>query len=114
MMYVNAGELNKRIQIFRREPNRGPNGYGPDNEIPVLSCYAKYTQTSGRELVQANSDFGEVHVRFLIRWPRVEVNRKMFVRYRNHDYDIVYTNGYGDSREYLEIWCVWTGRGGGV
>lgn len=112
-MFVNAGELNKRIEIFEKVPNRNENGYGKPDEAPVLSCWAKYTQTSGTELVRANSDFGEVNVRFLIRWPSVPVDRKMYVRYRGEAFEIVYINGYGDSREYLEIWCKWTGRGGG-
>lgn len=111
-MYVDAGELSKRIEIFRRELNRDTDGYGPDDEIPVLRCYAKYTQTSGSEVIKAGSDFSRQNVRFLIRWPRKELDTNMFVRYRTREYEIVYLNSYGDTREYLEIWCVREERGG--
>lgn len=111
-MYVNAGELNKRIEICRK-PEPGPGGYLPEGAEPepVRRCWAKFTQTSGTEMVKANADFGEVRVRFLIRYTRGVIDRKMFVRYRNVDYEILYINGYGDSGEYLELWCRALGNG---
>lgn len=113
LMYVDAGELKHKIEIFRREPNRDSSGYGKSDEIPVRSCRAKVTQVSGTEMVKANADFGEVKTRFLVRYTRTKLDRKMFVRYQGNDYEILYINPYGDSREFLEIWCKWTGRGGG-
>ena len=101
-MYVNAGELNKRIEICR------PPGAEPEL---VRKCWAEFTQTSGTEMVKANADFGEVRVRFLIRYTRGVIDRKMFVRYQNVDYEILYINGYGDSGEYLELWCRALGNG---
>ena len=56
-------------------------------------------------MVKANADFGEVKARFLVRYSRRPIDRKMFVRYRDSDYEILYINPYGDSREYLELWC---------
>lgn len=105
-MYVNAGELDKRIWICRK-PEPEPDGYLPEEAKPepVRRCWAKVTRTSGTEIVKANADFGEVRVRFLVRWSRTPIDRKMFVRYRGADYEILYINPYGDSREYQEIWC---------
>lgn len=105
-MYVNAGELNKRISIYRKPELEG-DGYLPDDPSPALvhACWAKFSQASGTELVKNNADFGEVKVRFLIRHTRKEIGRKMVVRYKKLDYEIVYVNTYGDSGEYLEIWC---------
>lgn len=112
-MYVDAGELDKRISIYRKGP-LDPDGYGePDPEL-VHRCWAKFSRTSGREIVQANADFGEVKVRFLIRWTRKLIERKMFVRYRGTDYEIVYVNDYADRREYLELWCEALSRKGTV
>lgn len=106
MMYVNAGELDKRISIYRK-PELAADGYLPDEAKPPLvhSCWAKFSQPSGRELVKANADVGESKARFLIRRPRKEIDRKMFVRYKGLDYEIVYINPYGDSGEWMEIWC---------
>ena len=105
-MYVNAGELNKRIAIYRK-PKSGPGGYLSEGAEPELvrQCWAKFTQTSGTEMVKANADFGEVKARFLVRYSRRPIDRKMFVRYRDSDYEILYINPDGDSREYRERWC---------
>ena len=38
----------------------------------------------------------------------------MFVRYKGLDYEIIYLNTYGDSGEYMELWCKWLNVGGGA
>lgn len=107
-MNVNAGELNKRIAIYRK-PELDEDGYLPENPAPILvhNCWAKFSQTSGTEMVKAKADVGEAKARFLIRYTRKKINRKMFVRYKGLDYEIVYINPYGDSGEWIEIWCKW-------
>lgn len=114
-MYVNAGELNKRISIYRKPELEG-DGYLPEDPSPVLvhTCWAKFSQTSGSDLAKNNADFGEVKVRFLIRYTRKEIDRKMFIRYKGLDYEIVYLNTYGDSGEYMELWCKWQSVQGGA
>lgn len=104
-MDIDAGKLDKRIQIIQLHKTRNPNGYEAKTESVVRSCWAQFSQTSGRELVKANADMGEVKVRFLIRWTRTPISRKMLVRYKERDYEIEYINGYGDSHEYIELWC---------
>ena len=114
-MYVNAGELNKKISICRK-PELDDDGYLPEGAEPTLvhSCWAKFFQTSGTELVKANADVGEARVRFLIRYTRKKIDRKMFVRYKGLDYEIIYLNTYGDSGEYMELWCKWLSVKGGT
>ena len=109
-MYVNAGELNKRISIYRK-PELDDDGYIPEGGQPALihSCWAKFSQTSGTELAKANADVGEARVRFLIRRTRKDIHRKMSVRHKGLDYEIIYLNTYGDSGEYMELWCKWQG-----
>lgn len=113
-MNVNAGELNKRIAIYRK-PELDKDGYLPENPAPLLvhNCWAKFSQTSGTEMVKANADMGEARVRFLIRYTRKKIDRKMFVWYKGLDYEILYVNTYGDSGEYMEIWCKWLSNEGG-
>ena len=43
-MYVNAGELDQRIQIFRKGP-LDPDGYGEPAPEPVHRCWAKFTRS---------------------------------------------------------------------
>ena len=104
-MNVNPGELNKRIQIISKTRVYDNNGYYTESETVVHSCWAKFSQTSGTEIVKNNSDFANLNVRFLIRHTPNSIDRKMIARYGGNDYEIVYLNGYGDSKEYVEIWC---------
>lgn len=111
-MQVNAGELNKRIEIIKRTSAKDADGYDTITEKTVRRCWAKFTQKSGTELQKENADFGEESVRFLIRYTRTKITRKMFVRYAGGVYEIEYVNDYGDSHEYIELWCKWLSRGG--
>ena len=104
-MEINAGKLNKRIEIIRIEKELDGDGYETVKETVVRRPWAQFSQTSGTELTKANADMSEVMVRFLIRWSSTPMSRKMVVRYAGDDYEIEYINGYGDSREYVELWC---------
>lgn len=108
-MFVEAGELNKRIQIIRLDETRDADRYPVTKETVVHSCWAKFSQIKGTEAIKANADFTDLKVRFLIRWPQVTIDRKMIVRYNGADYEVEYVNGYGDGRRYIELWCRWTG-----
>lgn len=110
MKSVQAGELNRRITIFREAETTDADGYGTAERRTVRSCWAKVTKVSGTELVKANADFGQEKVRFLIRYPGAGViDRKMLVHYEDRDYEIEYLNDYG-GRQYLEIWGTWQSR----
>lgn len=104
-MQVNAGELNRRIDIIKVTKSKDKDGYETVDETLVLHAWAKFSQTSGTELVKADADMSEVKARFLIRWSRTNLSRKMIVRYGGNDYQIEYINPYGDSKEYVELWC---------
>ena len=111
MKAIQAGELNRRIQIIRKDSERNDAGYGTVSEAIVYSCWAKVTMTSGTEAIKADSDFGQTKVRFLIRWTSKVIDRKMFVRYAGRDYEIEYVNDYA-GRQYIEIWGVRQSREG--
>ena len=104
-MRVNAGNLNKKIQIIGILSDREEDGYETRREVIVREPWAQFSQTSGTELQKAGADMAEVKVRFLIRWSATPISRKMIVRYAGKDYRIEYLNGYGDSMEYMELWC---------
>lgn len=104
---IQAGELNKRIQIISVTADQDEDGfYSRVREELVHGCWAKVSFTSGTEIVKANADFGEVKARFLIRYPRVSIDWDMFVRYGGREYEITYINDYA-GRKYLEIWGTW-------
>lgn len=103
-MNINPGELNKKIQLLKPEITTNGNGIQQTEWIPVRNCWAKFTKTSGTELVKANAEFAEEKARFLVRYSSIPIDTNMIVRYAGEDYDIKYTNPYGDSHEYVELW----------
>lgn len=104
-MYINPGELNKRIEIYLiREDETNENGFPIRTETLVRRCAARLSDTSGAELRKSGSEFSDAKRRFLVRWTPTEINTDMIVRYAGKDYDIEYVNPYGDGREYVEIW----------
>lgn len=104
-MNVNPGELRKSIQIFKKIGETDRDGYASSGYELVHACKAKFTRTSGTEVVRANADFSELKVRFLIRYTRKKLDRKMRVRYAGQEYEIGYINDYEDRHEYVELWC---------
>lgn len=112
-MYINPGELNKKIHILQKEiTGYDEDGFPQRQENIVRICYAKVTYTSGTEIVKADAEFTSAKMRFLVRYTGIEINTSMIVRYNGHDHDIVYINPYGDSREYMEIWTETQERSG--
>lgn len=103
-MNINPGELNKKIQIIKKEETQNENGFPVVADKVVRTCFAKYSNTSGTEILKAGTEFSSAKMRFLVRYSPVEIDTDMFVRYGGKDYNIEYVNPYGDSREYLEIW----------
>lgn len=103
-MNINPGELNKKIQIIKILEKQDESGFLNLTEEVVRICYARYSSTSGSEILKAGSEFSSAKVRFLVRYSPEEISTDMVVRYAGKDYNIEYINPYGDSREYLEIW----------
>lgn len=119
-MYVNAGELRHPIRIVERSGLRNANGYPVQRDDPaywtaVRSCRAKFSQVSGTEMVKADADFTVVKARFLVRWTKTEITRKMVVLFQDKEWEITYVHDYGGGRKYMEIWAEWrSGKDGGA
>ena len=111
-MLVDAGELRHRIKVYRKVREEDADGYEKETLELVRACYAKFTRTSGSEMVRSNSDMTDVKARFLVRWSSVPISRKMIVRHAGTDYEIEFINDYEDKHEYQEIWCKLTTRAG--
>ena len=104
-MQVDAGELRHRIRIYEKSQTEDSDGYGVQTLTLVRSCMAKFSRQSGTEALRAGADMKDVKARFLVRWSRVKIDRKMIVRYAGTDYEIEFVNDYEDKHEYQEIWC---------
>lgn len=106
MMYVDPGDLNKKILIVQLSDGKtyDDEGHLVESEHIVRNCWAKVTNTSGTELVKAGTELAQAKKRFLIRYTSTEITAAMVVRYKGLDHNILYVNPYGDNKEYLEIW----------
>lgn len=104
MKPINAGELNRRIQLVRVEPVLQPEGYLVPQETLIHACWAKVSRVSGTELVKSNAGFGQEKIRALIRTTRKQLDRGLVLRFDGRDYDLSYVNPYpGD--QYVELWA---------
>ena len=111
-IYVNAGKLNRRIQILSVKKERDDNGYYTPQETLVHGCWANVTILSGSEMVKQGADYGELKGKFIIRWTTKDIDRKMFVRYDGKDFEIQYINKDDAPGRYLAVWAVWRSQEG--
>lgn len=102
-MDVNAGKLNKRVEIVRISTSPDADGYTIPTETVIRRPWAQFSRVSGSEALRQGADMGDVKVRFLIRSGHTVISRKDRVRYNGADYEIEYVNDYGDSGEYTEL-----------
>lgn len=104
-MNVNPGQLNKKINIYSPAVTLDADGY-PTGSATLLysNVPAKFSRTSGTELIKSNADFADIKVRFLIRY-KSGIDRKMTISYAGDSYEIVYINDYEDRHEYIELFC---------
>lgn len=106
-IHINAGKLNRRIQILSVEKQRDKDGYYIPQETLVHGCWANVIIFSGSETAKQNADYGELKGKFLIRWTNKAIDRKMCVRYDGKDFEIQYVNKDDAPGRYLTIWAVW-------
>lgn len=105
-MYVNPGELNKRIEIITVS-EKDSDGFRTGNPDVKKSCWAKYSRkTSEKESAGAGaSPVTSAATRFLIRYTSTIINTNMKIRYNGRYYDIQDVNDIQDRHEYIEIIC---------
>lgn len=105
-MYVNPGELNKKIKILRIS-GKDSDGFRTGEPTVIRSCYAKYTRKiSDAEIAGAGvKPSAKAVTRFLIRYTTTIISSDMKVRYNNRYYDIQDVNDIGDRHEYIELYC---------
>ena len=102
-MLINPGNFDKRIKIVRYELQKDADGFEQKVEIVVLMTWAQVTNTSGSEILRSNSDFSEVKTRFLMRSPKLKLDKDMVIKFDENSYNIVYINDYGYDKRYTEI-----------
>lgn len=102
-MQINPGSFDKNIEIIKFEQVKDSDGFPENKEVIVLKTWAHVTNISGTEILRSNSDFSEVKTRFLMRTPKTEINKDMFIKFDGNVYNIVYINDYSYNKKYMEI-----------
>lgn len=104
---VNAGKLNRRIQILSVKKKEDDDGYYTSQKTLVHGCWANVTIYAGSEMVKQDADYGELKGKFIIRWTTKNIDRKMFVHYDGKYFEIQYINKDDAPGRYLTVWGVW-------
>ncbi len=102
-MVINPGNFDKRIKIIKYEIKKDSDGFEEKIENVVSITWAQVTNISGTEILRSNSDFSEVKTRFLMRTPKIKLDKDMGIKFAGNDYNIVYINDYGYDKKYTEI-----------
>ena len=102
-MQINPGVFDKKIEIVRYELKKDADGFEEKAEVVVLMTWAQVTNVSGSEILRSDSDFSKVKTRFLIRTPKIKIDKDMEIKFAQNTYNIVYINDYSYDRRYTEI-----------
>ena len=102
-MQISPGNFDKKIKVIHYEITKDPDGFEDKVKIIVLQTWAQVTNMSGTEIMRSNSDFAEVKTRFLMRTPKINLDKDMEIIFRDKNYKIVYINDYSYDRKYTEI-----------
>lgn len=100
---INAGDYDKKIIIYEIQKVKDKEGFCDEKEVIVLKTYARVKTTKGFTLISNNSDFEKAYTNFTIRYPKVEITRKMKVKFKNKIYSIEYLNNIDEANIELEI-----------
>jgi len=105
-MLINPGVLNKKIQIIEYLIAKDADGFEIKTENIVLATWAQVSNVSGTEITRGDSDFSQTKTRFLLRTPKITIEKDYVIKFRNEIYEIVYVNDYGYDGVYTEILTV--------
>ena len=102
-MLINPGNFDKKIAVIKFKSRKDCDGFEEKSEVVVLLTWAQVTNISGTEVLRSNSDFSEVKTRFLMRTPKIKLDKDMVIKFDGNAYNIAYINDYGYDKKYTEI-----------
>ncbi|MDR1240276.1 MAG: phage head closure protein [Oscillospiraceae bacterium] len=102
-MQINPGVLNKKIQIICYILTKDLDGFEVKTEEVLLKTWAQVSNKSGKEIYDADSDFSVVQTRFLVRTPKLVIDKDYKIKFRGKIYEIIYINDYSFDGIYTEI-----------
>jgi SPP1 family predicted phage head-tail adaptor len=102
-MQINPGVFNKKIEIIQYILTKDTDGFEIKTEKVLLETWAQVSNKSGKEIYDSDSDFSVVQTRFLMRTPKIAIDKDFLIKFRNKVYEIIYVNDYNFDGIYTEI-----------
>ena len=102
---INAGKYNHKIIIFEDYSEKDSDGFEENTEQTVLVTFANVKTTKGMTLIVNGSDFEKAFTRFVFRFPKKEISRKMKVKFNKKIYSIEYINNVDEAGVEMELQC---------
>lgn len=100
---MNAGQFNKRINIYQTTVVKDSAGFQSKQRVLVLQTFAHIKTTKGMTIIKNNSDFEKAFTNFTIRYPHTPINRDMEIDFNGKTYTIQYLNNVDEANVVLEI-----------
>ena len=66
-MDVNAGKLNKRVEIVRISTSPDADGYAATTETVIRRPWAQFSRVSGSEALRQSADLGDEYTELIAR-----------------------------------------------
>lgn len=100
---LNAGKYKHQISIIKLTKDEDEDGFKETVESLVLKTRAAIKTTKGFTVIKSGSDFESTYTNFTIRFPKTEIQRDMFVKFKGKLYSIDYLNNIDEADVELEI-----------
>lgn len=101
---LNSGDLNRRIRIEQRAVQRDTVGQLASPWDPVVTCWARIDQLSGRELVMAQAIHAETTHRIRIRY-RPGITAAMRAVYGDRQFNVLGVTDPETAHVALDLFC---------
>jgi len=86
---MNAGDLNKRIELLVMGTGKDPDGYPIEEEVSYRKLWSKVSPVSAKEYSQAKADQTENITKFVVRYNKsLNITDDMTILYRDKKFSI--------------------------
>lgn len=106
--YIDAGELDQRITIYKRLGNSN-SGFSPDDYAPLATTWASVRAESVKEFLDAEAMEVAHTVSMRIRWRR-DVPDDGLVEWDSRYWRIKHADPYKHRRDYLTLLCTFAAK----
>ncbi len=106
--YVDAGELDQRITIYKRQGNSN-SGFIADDYVPMATTWAEVRGESVREFLDAEAMEVAHTVSMRIRW-RSDIPDDGIVEWDGKYWRIKYADPYKQRKDYLKLLCTYVAK----